>query len=221
MDLLDREKLIRTSDLDQADWNYSGLLGMVIRQRLGLARTLLTDLPPGDLVEIGYGSGMFMPTLRRYATWLGGVDVHPHAREVTGVLAREGITADLRQGTVESLPLEGASVDTLVAISSLEFVDDLEAAAAQMHRVLRPGGSLVVVTPGHNRMLDLGLRLLTGERAEDTFQGRRQLVQPTLARWFTLERRLRFPPVGPRFYTALRLRRSGRAATQVTRSSRK
>jgi hypothetical protein len=47
-------------------------------------------------------------------------------------------------------------------------------------RVSAKGGRLVIVTPGQSRLLDLGLRILTRERAEDTFEGRRALVVPAV-----------------------------------------
>jgi len=90
----------------------------------------------------------------------------------------------------------------------LEFVDDLDPACRELRRVTAPGGRVVVVTPGHSAVLDFGLKLLTGERAEDTFQGRRQRIQPTLARHFSLARSIAMPPWSPpvaRLYTALLL----------------
>jgi SAM-dependent methyltransferase len=212
MDMLPQEDLIKTSDLDQGAWSYSGLLGWVSRRRLHLVTELLeADVrAPGDLLEIGYGSGLFMPALTRFATRLHGVDPHPHSAEVTDVLARHGVTADLHTGSATDLPFDDASMDTVVCISALEFVDELEQACLQIQRVLRPGGRLVVITPGHSRLLDLGLQALTGERAEDTFQGRRQRIIPTLERHFTRERMVSMPPRSPaatRLYAGILLRR--------------
>jgi SAM-dependent methyltransferase len=88
-------------------------------------------------------------------------------------------------------------------VSALEFVPDVNAVCREMARVLRPDGVAVVVTPGYHPVLDVALRLMTGERAEDTFQGRRQLVIPAMRKQFTIERTVRFP--GPLWlYSALR-----------------
>ena len=208
MDLLPETALVKTSDLDQGQWNYHGVLGWVSRQRIGMVDRLLAGVTTGRLLEVGYGSGIFMPALSRHCTTLDGIDVHDVPDRVAASLAEHGVTADLRTGSVTALPYPDASMDTVVCISVLEFVDDLDAACRELRRVTAPGGRVVVVTPGHSAVLDLGLRLLTGERAEDTFQGRRQRIQPTLARHFSLGRSIAMPPLSPpvaRLYTALLL----------------
>ena len=208
MDLLPEAALVKTSDLDQGQWNYHGVLGWVSRQRIRMVDRLLTGVRDGCLLEVGYGSGVFMPTLARHAATLYGVDVHDVPEQVTAALAGHGIAARLRTGSVTALPYPDASMDTVVCISVLEFVDDLDAACRELRRVTAPPGRVVVVTPGHSAVLDLGLRLLSGEHAEDTFQGRRQPILPTLARHFSLARRIAVPPLSPpaaRLYTALLL----------------
>lgn len=207
--MLRREELVRTSALDQSEWNYDGVLGWISRRRLVLAEGLLGGPRYERLVEVGYGSGVFMPAWAAHATAVAGIDVHAHAEAVQTVLARRGIVADLREGSVTLMPFQDGEFDALVAVSSLEFVDDLDAACREIRRVLRPGGVCCAVTPGHSRVLDAGLRFLTGERAEDTFQGRRQRIIPTLLSHFELVRRVDFPPGAPelaRLYSGLLLR---------------
>jgi 2-polyprenyl-3-methyl-5-hydroxy-6-metoxy-1,4-benzoquinol methylase len=208
VDLLPEHVLVRTSDLDQGAWNYRGILGWISRRRIAVVDRLLAGAAPGRLLEVGYGSGIFMPTLARHATELHGIDVHEKPAEVERVLADHGVTARLRTGSVTDLPYEDGAFDTVVAISVLEFVDDLDRACAELRRVLAPGGRLVVVTPGHSFVLDAGLRVLTGEQAEDTFDGRRERIRPTLARAFRVDAGRAVPPGAPaslRLYTALRL----------------
>jgi SAM-dependent methyltransferase len=56
-----------------------------------------------------------------------------------------GTTVDPRQGELERLPLEDEELDGLVCGLVLHHLDDLSAPAAEMRRVLRPGGSAVIV----------------------------------------------------------------------------
>lgn len=206
VELLGPGELVKTCALDQAEWNSSGLLGAVQRHRFKMAAGLLAGERYGRLLEVGYGSGIFMPTLARFATELFGVDVHDRSDDVEGVLARRSIAAHLSRGDVCDLDFPSAGFDAIVAVSALEFVADMDAAAGELARVLKPGGTLVVITPGHSRLLDTGLKVLTGERAEDTFCGRRQLVVPALSRHLDLRARRPFPPLTPavtRLYTGL------------------
>lgn len=206
VELLPREALVKTNPLDQADWNYRGVLGAVQRRRFALVAQVLGARHYDRLLEVGYGSGVFMPELRTHCRSLHGIDPHDRGGEVTEVLAGRGIAAFLVQASMTAIPYEDGAFDAIVTVSSLEFVDDIETACRELARVLRPGGRLVAVTPGHARILDLGLRALSGERAEDTFQGRRQLVIPALTRHFRVDQRRRFPPLpGAWMYTVLGL----------------
>jgi ubiquinone/menaquinone biosynthesis C-methylase UbiE len=146
-------------------------------------------------LEVGYGSGIFLPDLSRRCHALHAVDVHRRSQSVADLLQRGGVHAELSVAPVESLPYDDASFDAVVAVSTLAFVDDIDQACEELKRVLRPDGAGVFVTSGHAKFLDVGLRALTGARAEDTFKGRRQLVLPALRRHFEVEREVRFPGV--------------------------
>jgi ubiquinone/menaquinone biosynthesis C-methylase UbiE len=46
------------------------------------------------------------------------------------------------------MPYESGSFQTAVAVSALEFIDDLTQACREIKRVLAPGGFSTLVTPG-------------------------------------------------------------------------
>src|SRR5690606_32215272 len=91
--LLPESALLKTGPVDHADWNYSALFGPVQRLRFRLIRKLLQGRRFERLLEIGYGSGIFMPELARYAEHLYGIDPHEMAAEVAAVLAEHGVQA--------------------------------------------------------------------------------------------------------------------------------
>jgi SAM-dependent methyltransferase len=206
VNLVPRSDLVRTGLVDHADWAYRPMLGYIQRVRFQMALALLATTRPGRLLEIGYGSGIFLRALAERADHILGVDPHPFAAEVAAVLLRHGVDARLMVAKAEAIPLPAALVDCVVAVSSLEFVDDLGGVCREVKRVLKPSGHFVVVTPGHSLLADAGLRVLTGKSAKRDFGDHRVPLIPTLLKHFRLvsQREWLGSPL-PRLYTGMRL----------------
>jgi ubiquinone/menaquinone biosynthesis C-methylase UbiE len=207
--LLPPEALLKTGDVDHADWNYRPVLGAISRSRFRLVVSLLEEQRSGRMLEVGYGSGVFMPELARFSDELYGIDIHEMTEQVTASLTRFDVNARLFSGSVEAMPFDENFFDRVVAVSALEFVSSPEAACREIKRVLKPDGALVVVTPGHSPLVDFGLKILTGKSAKQDYDDRREKLMPTLLKHFAIERQLTSPVVGNsliKLYTALRLR---------------
>ncbi len=207
LNLLAAEKLIKTGPVDHAEWNHRPILGNIQRLRFSLALSLLPDWS-ARILEIGYGSGIFLPALKARAHELYGVDIHDKADEVNSLLANEGIETELFRAQAEELPFNDGFFDTVVAVSSLEFVSDLTRCCEEIRRVLRADGVLVVVTPAQSVLVDLGLRLLTGKSAMKDFGDSRRLIIPTLLQSFEVRARTAAPSRFSdyiKFYDALKL----------------
>jgi len=220
LELLPRGALVKTGDVDHADWNYDGLLGMVSRQRFALVRDLLPPYRVGRLLEVGYGSGIFLPELARHAYQLFGADIHERSAEIEAVLGRAGIGAKLVTSPAESLPYPDGWFDVVVAVSTFEFVRDPSVVIAEFARVLQPGGCVVIVTPSQHPLLDAALALATGESAARDFGDRRKLVVPALMQAMRMERAATFPPFFPvPIYRAFRLGKRSAVRTNVAQAS--
>jgi ubiquinone/menaquinone biosynthesis C-methylase UbiE len=206
--LLPASALLKTGDVDHAIWNYRPVLGLIQRLRFRLIRSLLGKQRYPRLLEIGYGSGVFMPELALHCNELYGIDPHHQEEAVTEVLAKHGVTAKLASGSAESMPYEDSFFDAVVVVSALEFIPDLEKACHEIRRVLAPNGIVAIVTPGHSPMVDFGLRVLTGKSPAKDFEDRRQAILPCLGRSFHVQKRIQYPPLlhhVVRLYTALRM----------------
>lgn len=193
--LLPESSLLRTGPVDHADWNYRPVIGSIQRLRFRLIRRLLGKQSHGRLLEIGYGSGVFMPELARHAGELFGIDPHTMATEVEDVLRKHGVEASLVTGSAEVLPYADGFFDCVVSVSAIEYVDDIEAACRELTRVLKPGGRLVIATPGKSPVWDLALRVSTGEDPGQ-YSDRRERLLPTLKQHFTVSREIGVPPLG-------------------------
>jgi ubiquinone/menaquinone biosynthesis C-methylase UbiE len=68
-----------------------------------------------------------------------GVDPSPVMRSYA---ARRGIST--QDGTAEELPFEDESFDTVLAVTTICFVDDAQRMLTEARRVLRPNGQLVI-----------------------------------------------------------------------------
>lgn len=191
--LLPLESLIRTGPVDHAAWNYRPILGRIQRWRFHMILRLLPGQPVERLLEVGYGSGIFLPELSRHCRRLYGLDIHDAAPIVEQCLARLGIDARLICGSAESIPYPDRFFDLVVAVSSLEFIEHPEQAAREIRRVLKPDGRLIAVTPAHSRVADLGLRLLTGKNARREYETRRERLLTAFAADFEVERLITVP----------------------------
>lgn len=98
------------------------------------------------IVDVGCGRGRSFPPLARHfrPDHMIGVDVD---REMLEIAARDaedkGLPVSFRFGTSCRLPLENESVDMVFCHQTFHHLIDHDAAIADFHRVLKPGGILL------------------------------------------------------------------------------
>lgn len=103
----------------------------------GLVRRYLT--PSSVLLEAGCGTGLILSRLAGHAKTAIGVDL---SGGMLRMAASRGLS--VTQGSITALPFADASFDVVCSFKVLAHVQDIQRALAELTRVLRPGGVLLV-----------------------------------------------------------------------------
>ncbi len=165
---------------DPLRFHYWPVLGRLYRRRIDGCVALLGS--GRRVLDVGYGSGTSFLELGARFEEVHGLDTHDYGPSIASVFAREGLTVRLECGSIVDPPYADATFDAVLAMS--------------LHRVLRPGGVLVVGVPGLNAMMTVGFWLMGCKIREHHFSSP-EIVLAAAAERFTVERVVRQPPWAP------------------------
>jgi SAM-dependent methyltransferase len=173
---------------------FGGQLMRVVNraQQHEIAR-LLGPLTGVDVLEVGHGPGVLLGLLARTARHVTGVDPSVEMRALA-IRAHAGAIAagrlEVRAGDAGATGLPDAAVDLVVSVNSVAIWPDLDAGVAELHRVLRPGGRLVLSWHGGERPARMARELVLPEeqlqRIDEAVHARFPDVRRTLTRRCTV-----------------------------------
>ena len=103
--------------------------------------SIFESISPGAALDAACGSGRHARRLAELGHQVVGVDSSPEMLAKARASVPEAV---FHHGDLTSLPAESASFDLVVCALALEHVADLNAAIAEMSRVLRPGGRMIL-----------------------------------------------------------------------------
>ncbi len=103
----------------------------------------------GDILEVGFGTGLNLPCYPPHVRKITTVD--PNAgmyRKARRRIARSGIAVDHAIATGERLPFDDGRFDCVVSTFTLCSIESAHAALGEVYRVLRPGGTFLFLEHG-------------------------------------------------------------------------
>ena len=135
----------------------------------------------GRTLEVAVGTGLNFPHYPPRIE-LVGLDLSPEMLAIADARAKSlGTKVDFKEGDAQELPFSDAEFDSVICTYSLCNVPDVERTVAEMKRVLRPGGRLILVDHiGSSVKPILWFQLLIeffSKRIEGEYQTRRPLLQ--------------------------------------------
>ncbi len=131
-------------------WTYDLVSWLVSLGEWGRwQRAALPFVQGPAVLEIGHGPGHLLVALQALGHTVTGVDLSPQmGRQARRRLARKQLSANLIQAKVQDLPLQTAVFHTVLSTFPTDYIVDPNS-LAEIYRVLRADGRLVVVPEGH------------------------------------------------------------------------
>ena len=123
------------------------------------AMHLRAPTQPARVLDIGCGSGVLLARMKSLGWQAEGVELDPD-----GVKAARARGVPVREGTLEQQAFPESHFDAVHSAHVIEHVYDPLSLLRECHRILKPGGRLVILTPnieswGHKRFGSAWLNL--------------------------------------------------------------
>ena len=124
---------------------YRDAFSQVFQQEWNRALLAINRVPAERVLELGCGSGILLKELKARSRFVVGFDVSPDMMQMARPLG-----APLVTGNGSVLPFRDASFDLVSCRGVLHHLPDVPAALREIHRVLRPGGELILSEPSND-----------------------------------------------------------------------
>lgn len=170
---------------DEYDAWFTTPLGAAIdRWEKGITWRLAKPLAGEKVLDIGTGTANYLLDLARRGLNCTGLDTGPGMLlRARGKAAGQGLDIKLIVAAGEALPFQEGVFDLVLSITAFEFFSDPRGAIAEMCRVCRPGGRIVVAVLNKWSIWAVRRRILTWFK-ESVFTHCRFYSYPEMRRLF-------------------------------------
>ncbi len=201
---------------DPLPYYYKPLAGRIYRARIEQGLAMLTP-PYASILEVGYGSGVLLPSLAGMGNFVAGVDLQSDPGKTAGILQRLGVDCVLKQGDLRDDLFPGRTFDLIVAISVLEHIREPGPVFSRFHDLLTPEGQLLVGMPRVDRFMEKAFALIGFEGIEKHHVTDHRTCIQAAGTWFDMEKMTHLPswlPAGAGVYFSMLFRKRRRGGKE-------
>ena len=116
--------------------------------------------PYESILEIGYGSGVLLPTLASMAKAVYGIDIKSDCAKIGHNLSKLGVQVNLAKADILTADYQEESFDLIVAVSVFEHIQDLVQVLNKLSGFLRREGHLLVGMPRVDNFMKMAFPLI-------------------------------------------------------------
>jgi len=186
-----RERIHANNHKDPLPYYYKPFLGGLYQDRLQIGLDLFPS-PCDNILEIGVGSGILIPTLTAHHKYYTGVDLE--LAKGLESLVNPGCMANFQtMDLLDPRALGDRTFDAIACFSVLEHIEDSDGAARNLARLLSKGGTLVTGYPMVNRLMHAAFSAIAYHSIEDDHVSTPAKIHAALAKHLKLVNRAAIP----------------------------
>lgn len=169
----------KASDYD--DWYKRPLGALVDRVEKEPVYAYLEPKAGEHVLDVGCGTGNFSLELARLGVKVTGIDIsEPMLAKARCKTVKADMDIEFLKGDALKIPFRDNTFDKVVSVAALEFASDLKAALAECHRVLKPGGRMVIGLIGGNSLWSRYYEARAARKPDSLFKHARFYTLPEL-----------------------------------------
>ncbi len=179
---------------------YQPIIGYFYCKRIKQALSLLTP-PYKSILEIGYGSGILIPTLYSISNDIVGVDKLSDPKIVKSNLERMNCRPLLMKELAHNINFPENRFELVVSIGTFEHIllNKIEILLEKIFKILVPGGHLLVGMPQINKIMNKSLSIIGYPGIEEHHVTGHEDFINAARNHFKLIRYIRLPSLLPKF----------------------
>lgn len=154
------------------------------RAQVKIMLRMLSSESAGTVLDLGCAAGAEIPALRGLGHRLIAADLSEKMTAACKKRFANDAAVEVICAEADRIPLSANSVDYVVCLGVFEFLRDYSPALAEISRVLRPGGLVVLAIPSAISLYNVSDRLVAGTvgplwRTVKRAMGRKPVSAPT------------------------------------------